>query len=236
MKIRMLNIKLVLVESKYQINLGYIARTAKNFGLSKLYLLNPKCNFNGSNAIKYSKHARELLQNAVVIKNLSNITKNNLIIGTTGIWTKTSSAFFNINDPDMAYKKIKKSSQKNICLLIGRDNTGLTKEELMLCDLTIFIPANKKYPVLNISHALAIILYQLTKEDFKKNYNFNNLYANMNQIKNSVNLFKEFIKSSQHIRNKKAISMIFEHVLKRANPTSNELKALNILFHKNNKN
>lgn len=231
----MFNITVVLVESKYQINLGYIARTMKNFGLSKIYLLNPKCKFNGSNAIKYSKHAHELLENAIIINDLENIKSKNFMIGTTGIWTKTSQSFFNVNNLDKVNKDIRKNKIKNICLLIGRDSTGLTKEELKSCDMSIFISANKKYPILNISHALAIILYELTKQDIEKEYNFKDLYANQKQVQNSIDLFYNFIKDIKHIRNKKTIAMVFNHILKRSNPSKNELNALNIVFHKNKK-
>lgn len=227
----MINIKIVLIESKYQINLGYIARIAKNFGLKKIYLINPKCKFNGINAIKYSKHAHDLLENAIVYKNLSQASRNCFVIGTTGIWTKSSASFFNITDPEGLIKIIKNSKIHNICLLIGRDNTGLTKEELKHCDINVFIPANPKYPILNISHALAILLYELTKLNFKKQYFFSKLYADQIQTYNTISLFKDFMYNKAYIRDKKAIAMIFEHILKRSHPTKTELKALNIAFH-----
>ncbi len=231
----MQNIKVVLVESRYQINLGYIARVAKNFGLKKLYLVNPKCRIAGANAIKYSKHARELLENAVVYSSLSEATKGCFVIGTTGIWTKSSASFFNVTDIDAAMKILRGSKIKDICLLIGRDNTGLTKDELKKCDMTIFIPANPDYPVLNISHALAILLYNITKLSFKDKYAFNNLYAEKVQADNTALLFEKFIAGNKHVRDKKAIAMVFKHILKRANPTKNELKALNIAFHSSGK-
>ncbi|MCL5106248.1 MAG: RNA methyltransferase [Candidatus Marsarchaeota archaeon] len=228
----MQNIKVVLVESRYQINLGYIARVAKNFGLKKLYLVNPKCRFAGANAIKYSKHAHELLENAVVCRSIPEATKGCFVVGTTGIWTKSGASFFNISDIDTAMKTMRGSKIKEICLLIGRDNIGLTKDELKDCDMAIFIPANPEYPVLNISHALAIILYALTKLNFKDKYGLNDLYAGQAQTGNTARLFEKFIAGNKQVRDKKAIAMVFRHILKRSNPTKNELKALNIAFHK----
>ena len=48
-------------------------------------------------------------------------------------------------------------------MLFGREGTGLTQEEIAKCDLLVSIPADKRYPILNLSHALAIILYRLSR-------------------------------------------------------------------------
>ena len=58
-------LKLVIVSPKYQMNIGYIARIAKNFGIEKLHIVKPRANINGKKAIMFSKHAHELLENAV---------------------------------------------------------------------------------------------------------------------------------------------------------------------------
>ena len=41
---------------------------------------------------------------------------------------------------------------------------GLKNKEITLCDILVTIPASKEYPTMNISHAVAIILYELFKE------------------------------------------------------------------------
>ena len=48
-------------------------------------------------------------------------------------------------------------------MVFGRESTGLTREEILKCDVLVSIPASKAYPVLNLSHAVAIILYELFK-------------------------------------------------------------------------
>ncbi|MDP2908500.1 MAG: TrmH family RNA methyltransferase, partial [Nanoarchaeota archaeon] len=54
---------------------------------------------------------------------------------------------------------------ENTVILFGREDSGLTNEEIMKCDFIVSIPASKEYPVLNISHAAAIILYEISKQN-----------------------------------------------------------------------
>jgi tRNA/rRNA methyltransferase len=223
-------IRVVLVEPIYQINLGYIARVAKNFGIKELYLVNPKCNYKGKQSIKYAKHAFDLLSKAKICKSLEEATRHTFVVGTTGIWRKTGASFHNIYKvEDISDMLAMRHRKEPISLLIGRDNTGLSKDELSKCDLIAFIPAAEDYPVLNISHALAILLYYLTKSTLNESYNFNSsLYANKKDTELMVKLFKKNIERRKDIRNKKAVVMSFEHILNRSMPTKKELKALSI--------
>ena len=49
--------------------------------------------------------------------------------------------------------------------MFGREDRGLTNEELAKCDLVVTIPANPEYPILNLSHAASIILYEIYKAE-----------------------------------------------------------------------
>ena len=56
------------------------------------------------------------------------------------------------------------AAEGKVALLFGRESDGLSNKEIEACDFTISIPANPDYPVLNLSHAVAILLYEVTKE------------------------------------------------------------------------
>lgn len=187
----MVSIEIAVMEPKYQVNLGYIARISKNFGVSKLLLVNPRCNYKGKEAIKYSKHAHELLQKAKICKSIKQLDRG-FIIGTTGIWHKTDQSFYNIYDLGIIRKMAEKasSSGKIITLLLGRDDTGLSKEELKVCDATISLEANGEYPILNISHALAIILHGLTTQ--KRTTKRSGIYADAAYQKRIFSLLKDW--------------------------------------------
>ncbi len=227
------NIKVVLVEPLYQINLGYIARAMGNFGIGDLSLVNPRCNHNGKEAIKYSKHAFPILKKAKVCKSIDDAVKGStIVVGTTGLWHKSNASFFNVYTLSKAKKALRSGK---IALLIGRDDTGLTKEELQKCDLTIFIPADKGYPILNISHALAIILYELRKEELENDTDFSRAYAGEEQIKGMSALFWRSIKNRTDIRDKKAVMFAFDHVARRSMITKKEINAISIALSKGGK-
>ncbi len=48
-----------------------------------------------------------------------------------------------------------------VAIIFGREDHGLSVEELARCDVVISIPASDEYPILNISHAVAIVLYEI---------------------------------------------------------------------------
>ena len=230
------NIKVVIVEPCYQVNLGYMARVMKNFGIDQMHLVNPRVKYDGKDAIKYSKHAVDLLKNARTYRSIKEATKDcDLVLGTTGIWHKSSGSFFNVFPPEKALSMAK---GKKTAILIGRDDTGLSKEELRACDASIFIPTSKDYPILNISHALAIILYQLSNNGFEREYPIQRLHASKGAQQATINLFWRNIKARKDIRDKKSVLMAFKHIITRSSATKKELRAISIGIapRENNKN
>ena len=50
-----------------------------------------------------------------------------------------------------------------VALVFGPEGNGLLNEELNMCDLLVSVPTWEGYPILNLSHAVAIILYEWYK-------------------------------------------------------------------------
>ncbi|MGD0510326.1 MAG: RNA methyltransferase [Candidatus Micrarchaeaceae archaeon] len=219
-------IEVAIMEPKYQINLGYIARVSKNFGVRKLLLINPRCNHLGKEAIKYSKHARDLLEGARICRGMSSMNKG-LIIGTTGIWHKTGNAFYNLYRLDDVGRMARRAQSmgKKVTILLGRDDTGLSKEELRHCDATISLETDANYPILNISHALAIILHAMKAAKAARRMETPPDAAYQNRL---FSLFKMMVGSNKRIRDKQSVNMAFAHVVRRAMPTRKEINALSI--------
>ncbi len=221
------SIRVVLVEPKYQINLGYMARVLKNFGLDKVYLINPRCDYRGKTAIKYSKHARDMLENAVVCKSIGEATRGTIRIGTTAIWHKSHRSFLNVYSAEKVASLYSKGQK--VSILIGRDDTGLTKDEISGCAANVFIRANRNYPVLNISHALAIILYEFTKRDMEREHvHISRFYATDDEKGRAFELFRRLIRDRDDIKRKDAVLMAFTHMVERSAPTRKEINAIAI--------
>tara|TARA_Y100000310_G_C20695243_1_gene825204 strand:- start:17 stop:703 length:687 start_codon:yes stop_codon:yes gene_type:complete len=155
-------IEVLLLEPRKQENLGAVARAMKNFDFYNLVLINPKCKI-GIKARKVAKHAQTVLDNAK-IKPFSYVKNFDHLIGTTAILGTDYNIPRNPIDITQLSSKISKISKKKIGLLIGRETIGLKNEELDFCDILVTVPASKKYPTLNISHSVAIMLYEIFKK------------------------------------------------------------------------
>jgi tRNA/rRNA methyltransferase len=158
-----MDIRVVLVEPLYQGNVGSVTRAMKNFGFSDLVLVNP-CKLEGE-ARAMSSHARDLLKNARIVSTLEEATYDcNLVIGTTGI----SGSRFDLHLRVPGYTPSQMKERLNdlsgrIAILFGREDNGFTKEELKKCDMIMTIPTSDTYPVMNLSHAVAVVLYELNE-------------------------------------------------------------------------
>ncbi|MGV8176199.1 MAG: RNA methyltransferase [Candidatus Bilamarchaeaceae archaeon] len=161
-----MDMKIVMVEPEYDANVGYVCRVMKNFGCGagSLLLINPKCPL-GFEAVQFSKHAREILGSAKLFPDLASAlsapeNRCASVVGTTGVQKRNKDAVRTILPLSKAAPLIRK--KRSVILLLGREGIGLRPEELNRCDLLLTIPANPAYPIMNISHALAVILYALS--------------------------------------------------------------------------
>jgi TrmH family RNA methyltransferase len=155
-----LEFSVILVGPKFQGNIGLIARLMKNFGLSDLRLVDAPAL--RTQAWKRAMHAQDVLEAAKTFETLEEALKDiDYIVGTSGISSKHDKKHLrNFARPKDFAKRIRRISGR-VGLLFGRENYGLSVEELTRCDLLVHIPTSPEYPILNISHAVAIILYEL---------------------------------------------------------------------------
>lgn len=154
-------ISVVLVEPENAGNLGAIARVMKNFDFSNLVLVNPKCDVKSSECIARAKHAKDILDKAKIIKK---IPKFDYIIATTS----QLGTDYNIPrcpiTPEQLAEKISGVKNAKIALLFGREGEGLSNKEILASDFVVTIPTSRKYPTMNLSHSIAVILYELSKK------------------------------------------------------------------------
>jgi len=153
-------IRVVLVEPKNEGNVGAVARAMKNFGAEELVLVNP-CPL-GVEARQRAMRGIEILEAAHTVGDFEAALKDaDLIVGTSGIDTKSEKRFARISvaPRDFATRVAKMNGR--VTLVFGREDFGLLDEELRRCDLLTTIPASPDYPILNLSHAVTILLYEL---------------------------------------------------------------------------
>ncbi|MDG6224307.1 MAG: TrmJ/YjtD family RNA methyltransferase [Candidatus Thermoplasmatota archaeon] len=152
----------ILVRFKYEGNVGSVARLARNYGLSGIILVDPPPL--GDEAVAYSMHGSGLLKDAAVVPTLKEASESvDFLVGTSGI---SESGVKNHPRRPMTPEELSRWSRGvtgSIGIVLGREDTGLSIEELRECDMLVTIPASPEYPILNVSHAAAILLYELWK-------------------------------------------------------------------------
>tara|TARA_X000001036_G_scaffold421355_1_gene443097 strand:- start:180 stop:938 length:759 start_codon:yes stop_codon:yes gene_type:complete len=153
-------IKVVLVGTTHPGNIGAAARAIKTMGLSKLDLVCPK-EFPSNEATYRSKAAKDILEKASIHETLFESVKGcEMVIGTSARNRKVPWPVLN---PKNASKEINEAVKNNskVAIVFGREDRGLTNEELGLCNLHIHIPTNEDYSSLNLAQAVQIVTYEI---------------------------------------------------------------------------
>ncbi len=157
-----MDVTVIFVEPEHPENIGNIARVMKNFGFYKLILVNPQCEIT-EKAYIVAKHAKDVLENAKILETLDDALKLfDLNIGTTGKFADETNVIRSVIPSDILPKLLSKYTGK-VGLYIGRESIGFTNEELKKFDIVVTIPTNPEYPIMNASHAAAVLLYELFK-------------------------------------------------------------------------
>ena len=154
-----LNIRIILVNTTHPGNIGAVARAMKNMCLEHLYLVKPKF-FPHAEATARASGADDILATAHVCQ-----TIDEAVMG-CGLVLATSARRRNISwpelDPRDGAKLIATESHRHpTAIVFGREQAGLTNEELDRCHYLVPIPCNSEFSSLNLAAAVQIITYEL---------------------------------------------------------------------------
>ncbi len=152
----------MLVEPRNEGNIGSVARVMKNFGFHELTLVNP-CRIGGS-ARALSVHAWDVVEDARRVCTFEEaISRYDLRVGSTGI-TSTKGGE-HVRTPALTPRELREilaARRGSTAIILGREDRGLEKRELAECEIITKIPTSSEYTSMNISHAAAVILYELS--------------------------------------------------------------------------
>ena len=159
-------VKIILIETSNSGNIGSTLRAMKTMAFSNLCLVNPK-DFPSEQVETLAANAKDLIKDIEVVETLDEALEGlNFVIGTS---SRTRKVPWPNEALDQVSSKIISESNngKNIGIIFGREDRGLTNEELQRCNLHVHIPANEAYPVLNIAMAVQVVCYQLYIDSHK---------------------------------------------------------------------
>ncbi|HJJ32231.1 MAG TPA: RNA methyltransferase [Methanocorpusculum sp.] len=153
-------VDIVLVEPLYEGNIGFAARVMKNFGFHNMVLVNPPKMTIEAEA--RASHAKDVLSNAENISLDEVFKRSDLTVATTGGLAKSVSHPIRMPYYSPAeLREMIKDVDGRISILFGRENWGLNNDEIAKCDIICTIPTAEEYPIMNISHAIGVVCYEL---------------------------------------------------------------------------
>lgn len=153
------NILIVLVNPKVAGNIGWSARGMKNMGLSKLFLVNP-VEFSPDELKPFAFGAEEIVRDARVFGSLGDALREaQVAVGTTRRLGRKRRGTYYLREA--ASKILPVARNNTVAVVFGGEQSGLSNEELSLCDMVVTIPEKTDYPSLNLSHAVTIVCYEL---------------------------------------------------------------------------
>ncbi len=160
------NIRLVLVNTSHPGNIGATARAMKNMGLSQLYLVSPK-DYPSGVAVGRASSALDILDTAVVCENLTEaIADCSLVIGTSA---RSRRIPWPVLEPDeCAHQLVVEGQNQQVALVFGREDRGLSNEELQLCHYHVQIPANPEYSSLNLAAAAMVLCHEIYRVKYRQ--------------------------------------------------------------------
>jgi tRNA (cytidine32/uridine32-2'-O)-methyltransferase len=154
------SIRIVLVNTSHPGNIGGVARAMKNMGLYELCLVQP-LRFPAEEADWRAAGAQDVLQQATVVGSLDEaIADCQLVIGTSARGRRIP---WPVLDPRRCAEQALQATarEEKVAIVFGREDRGLTNEELQACNLHLHVPTHEDYTSLNLAMAVQIVAYEL---------------------------------------------------------------------------
>lgn len=153
-------LRIVLVEPREAGNVGAVARAMKNFGLEELWIVGEHPELLPV-AGWWASGADDLLASARFAATLQEaLADAHVTVATTSMRGRTTPVTF--SPKTLAEKFASLATGQTLALVFGREDSGLTREELVLCQYTASIPANERFPTMNLAQSACVFCYELS--------------------------------------------------------------------------
>jgi TrmH family RNA methyltransferase len=224
------SIAVAVVDAETPGNVGTIARSMKNFGLSELYLVDPPELDPDGEAYGFAGQAREdVLPNAETVS-FEHLVENFHTVACTA--TTNQDATSHVRYPFLEPAELAgelAGVDADVCVVFGRERVGLTNEELADLDRICSIPANGSYPVLNLAQAATIVLYELRELTVESTQHpeVPHERAAEHEIEGLYATFSDFLHDVGHPEEKiPKTERLFRRLVGRAHPTGREARTM----------
>ena len=219
-------------------NVGSIARLCSNFEVNELRIVSPKCDIFSLEAKKMALKGQKYIDTCKVFNSIEKaIFDCDLVLATCGRIDLSND--IECESPEDISKWISSFVEiNNLGILFGREDRGLTNNELLFAHKIFNIKTSQNYPSLNLSHAVSIILYELNKSstsNIKRDLQVFNL-ASSKQIYESFNEIEDMLIRTGYLLEHTAFPKIskFKKFILKAKTSSYELNILRGIVHQIN--
>lgn len=153
---------IILVEPLHPGNIGAAARAMKNMGFRRLRLVNPTDPFSPE-ARRMASGALDVLESAEVFQSLAEALADLHV--TAGLTARTGKGRIRKLDPQGLVRHLRAyPPESRLGIVFGREDRGLSNEELDLCNLLVTIPTSPEHPSLNVAQAVLVVCYEFLKD------------------------------------------------------------------------
>jgi TrmH family RNA methyltransferase len=169
------HVDIVLSRPSEPRNVGAVCRAMKNAGISNLVVATG-ADLDRDAARPLAVGAADVLERARVVPTLTEaIGRNPLAAGITrrtgqrrksvsfSPWQLAARVVRRSDDPESGPPSV----PGRISVVFGNEQSGLSEDELSLCNMAVSIPSNPEFPSLNLSHAVQVVCYELYLADLQ---------------------------------------------------------------------
>jgi TrmH family RNA methyltransferase len=158
-----MHVRIVLVEPLEAGNVGAAARAMKNFGFTDLWIVGGKTERTDNVSAWWAVGAIDVVNDATRVDTLDEALADcHLTVATTAI--RGRQVYEQLTPADVArIAQEQLGDEHRIAVVFGREKSGLTGEEVLLCQRTASIPTWPEFPTMNLAQSVAIFCYELGK-------------------------------------------------------------------------
>jgi len=152
-------LRVILVETQGEANLGAVARSLSCFGVHDWWLVRPQRRPSVQSQ-NWATHGREWLDKIIVVEDLQQALQNiDLSVAATGKSGKRRHRL--VTPAQLSSEVIPRFSLGRLALVFGSEESGLSNEDIALCHWRVKIPTDEVHSSLNLGHAVTLMVYEL---------------------------------------------------------------------------
>jgi tRNA/rRNA methyltransferase len=195
-----MHVRIVLVEPQDAGNIGAAARAMKNFGFTDLWITGSRDARVDNVSTWWAVGALDVVESATRVATLREaLVDCHLTVATTAI--RGRQVYDHLTPEDVVRVANEQlGDEHRLAVVFGREKSGLTGEEVLLCQRTAYIPTWPEFPTMNLAQSVAVFCYELGKQSYVRanerqpapHQLTDRLNANARALLNEIGFFGEY--------------------------------------------